>query len=390
MLVGATYAAALLFFGFAVVQTFVHQGPWTIALVDAVAAFLFFVMPHLPRTPELLAPAVFVIVSYTSLALLWMLIGSGSGLAFYFIAAAACGIVVTGIEQAWAAVLTAVVGLALIILLQIYVPYNVSDLPRWMFTFSYAVNTIGAGGIALAIIWYGMRQTAVAESDLERQYERSEALLENILPADVVRRLKESGGAVIADEYDEASVLMADIAGFTTRASNETAEELVAFLNDLYSRLDTLVAEHGLEKIKTSGDAYMVVSGVPNPRSDHAQALAALALDVAAAVERFRDARGDTVPLRIGLACGPVVAGVIGSQRFFYDVWGDAVNVASRMESTAPVGRIQVPERMAEQLSTRFVFEERGASEIKGKGVMRTYLLVGEASSDRAEPSQSR
>ena len=152
---------------------------------------------------------------------------------------------------------------------------------------------------------------------------------------------------------------------------------MVAFLDHLYTSLDALVNRHGLEKIKTSGDAYMVVSGVPRPRPDHLEALADLALHIADTVAGLTDSRGRAVPLRIGLASGPLVAGVVGSQRFFYDVWGDAVNVASRMEYTAAVGRIQVPQPVYERLSNRFVFEERGDVDVKGKGVMHTWYLVG-------------
>jgi adenylate cyclase len=152
---------------------------------------------------------------------------------------------------------------------------------------------------------------------------------------------------------------------------------LVAFLDTLYTSLDALVTRRGLEKVKTSGDAYMVVSGVPQPRPDHLEALADLALDIADTVAGLTDSRGRAVPLRIGLASGPVVAGVVGSQRFFYDVWGDAVNVASRMESTAAVGRIQVPQSVYQRLSDRFLFEERGDVDVKGKGVMHIWYLVG-------------
>ncbi|MGV0600230.1 adenylate/guanylate cyclase domain-containing protein, partial [Mycolicibacterium pulveris] len=145
----------------------------------------------------------------------------------------------------------------------------------------------------------------------------------------------------------------------------------------LYTDLDALVDRHGLEKVKTSGDSYMVVSGVPHPREDHLEALACLALDMADAVADLRDPRGREVPLRIGLAAGPVVAGVVGARKFFYDVWGDAVNVASRMETTDVEGRIQVPQNVYERLKDKFLFEERGPVEVKGKGLMHTWYLVG-------------
>jgi len=154
-------------------------------------------------------------------------------------------------------------------------------------------------------------------------------------------------------------------------------DQLILFLDRLYGDFDALVDKHGLEKIKVSGDSYMVVSGVPQPRADHVEALAALALDMAEAAGLLKDSRGDALPLRIGLASGPVVAGVVGSRRFFYDVWGDAVNVASRMETTDSVGRIQVPEDVYRRLKDDFVLQERGVVQVKGKGVMRTWYLIG-------------
>ena len=150
----------------------------------------------------------------------------------------------------------------------------------------------------------------------------------------------------------------------------------------MYSDLDALVDTHGLEKIKTSGDSYMVVSGVPQPRPDHIKALACLALDMVEAIADLKDPRGRAVPLRIGLAAGPVVAGVVGSRRFFYDVWGDAVNVASRMESTNTEGRIQVPQSVYERLKDDYLLEERGDVDVKGKGVMHTWYLVGRRQTD--------
>ena len=221
---------------------------------------------------------------------------------------------------------------------------------------------------------------------MEVEYKRSEALLANILPATVAEKLKDPAHGTIADRYDDASVLFSDIAGYTERASEMEPSELVGFLDRLYTTFDRLVDRHGLEKIKTTGDGYMVVSGVPVPRPDHVEALAALALDISRAVAGLRDPRGNPVPLRMGIACGPVVAGVVGARRFFYDVWGDAVNVASRMESTAQVGTIQVTADVAARLRDGFVLEERGEVDVKGKGVMRTWFLLDRIESSAPEP----
>jgi adenylate cyclase len=215
-----------------------------------------------------------------------------------------------------------------------------------------------------------------AEAIAEREFKRSEALLANILPAPVVSRLKAQSETIIADAYDDVSILFADIAGSTARASDMPPAEFVRFLNELFSIFDNLVEQHGLEKIKTSGDGYMVVSGAPTPRPDHAPALASLALAMRDATRALLDPSGHPVSVRIGLASGPVVAGVIGTRKFFYDVWGDAVNVASRMETTGVSGRIQVWDDVYGRLKDAFEFEERGATEVKGKGVMQTWYLV--------------
>ena len=182
---------------------------------------------------------------------------------------------------------------------------------------------------------------------------------------------------MIADRHDEASILFADMEGFTVQASNTDPGELVQFLNRVFSDFDRLVERHGLEKIKTTGDAYMVVSGVPTARCDHAQALAALALEMCAAAAEWRDPRGHAVPLRMGISSGPVVAGVVGTRKFFYDVWGDAVNVAARMETTGSAGRIQVSQDVYQRLRDEFVLEARGEIDVKGKGRMPTWFLVG-------------
>jgi adenylate cyclase len=187
----------------------------------------------------------------------------------------------------------------------------------------------------------------------------------------------------VADKYDEASILFADMAGFTANASETEPAELVQFLNRVFTTFDRLVERHGLEKIKTTGDGYMVVSGVPVARPDHADALAELALDMLDSSSRLQDPHGCKVPLRIGIASGPLVAGVIGTRKFFYDVWGDAVNVASRMESTGTPGKIQVSYETYAYLKDRFVMEPRGLVEVKGKRELRTWFLIGRMKSNR-------
>jgi adenylate cyclase len=372
-----TAIGVLITAGFGVMQLLVGQGDWYVGIINLGAAALFAAVPVLYRFGELVPPFTFITVMYLAITFLCWHLGTDTGVQFYFLIAGAAAVMVVGVERIGLAIGVAAVGVGLVIALQFTVPHQTGEQPAWFIKEGFIINTISAGAMAVAIVWYGLRQIASAEAAMEQEYQRSEALLANILPASVADRLKDRSNSVIADKYDDASILFADIAGYTERASDTSPEELVAFLDGLYTSLDALVTRHGLEKIKTSGDAYIVVSGVPQPRPDHLDALADLALDIADTVAGLTDSRGQAVPLRIGMASGPVVAGVVGSQRFFYDVWGDAVNVASRMESTSAVGRIQVPQQIYERLCNRFVFEERGDVDVKGKGVMRTWYLVG-------------
>jgi adenylate cyclase len=236
-------------------------------------------------------------------------------------------------------------------------------------------NVFISCGMVILIVYYAFREMTRAQETAEREYQRSESLLANMLPAAVAGRLKNRAETVIADKYDDASILFADMAGYTARASDTRPDDLVAFLNQVFTEFDRLVEQHGLEKIKTTGDAYVVVSGLPTPRPDQAEALACLALDLRSASEDLHDPYGRKVPIRMGMSCGPVVAGV-GRRKFFYDVWGDAVNVASRMETTGAEGKIQVSHEAYERLKEQFMLEERGWVDIKGTGQMRTRFLV--------------
>ena len=212
--------------------------------------------------------------------------------------------------------------------------------------------------------------------------ERSERLLLNVLPAPIAARLKQ-GEEVIADGFPEVTVLFADLVDFTRRSQETTPERVVRVLDDLFSALDQLAERHGLEKIKTIGDAYMAVGGLPEPRPDHAQAVAEMALDVRQEVARHLDPGGEPLAVRIGIDTGPVVAGVIGRRKFSYDLWGDTVNTASRMESQGVAGCIQVTDRAYRRLRDRYRFERRGPVQVKGKGELVTWFLVGRADQPR-------
>ncbi len=227
---------------------------------------------------------------------------------------------------------------------------------------------------AAALSFYSYRAVRGAEEGLQREHEQSERLLRNILPEPIAIRLKQQVGR-IAERFDDATVLFADIAGFTPLSAEMEPERVVALLDELFSRFEGLVEKHGLEKIKTIGDCFMVVGGLPQRRPDHAEAVAAMALDMIDEVSSYVS-HGSALNVRIGIHTGPVVAGVIGRKKFSYDLWGDTVNTASRMESHGVVGGIHVTAAVFERLRDRFTFTSRGVLDVKGKGKMETWLLT--------------
>jgi adenylate cyclase len=218
-------------------------------------------------------------------------------------------------------------------------------------------------------------------ADLEREKRRSETLLLNILPQSIVNRMRE-GEIVIADHVAEVTILFCDLVGFTAFSQAYPAKQTIDFLGRVFSAFDRLASEHGVEKIKTIGDSYMAASGIPETQSDHAMRVAALAHGMMNALAAISESTELPMQARIGIHTGPVVAGVIGTHKFVYDVWGDTVNTASRMESHSLPGRIQVSATTRHALQNHFTFEPRGSLEIKGKGMMETFFLVGGSASD--------
>jgi sensor domain CHASE-containing protein/class 3 adenylate cyclase len=214
-----------------------------------------------------------------------------------------------------------------------------------------------------------------SSKELAAEREKTEHLLLNILPESIAKRLKQKE-VTIADSFEEVTVLFGDIVGFTKLSSQISPRELVGLLNEIFSRFDRLVEQYGLEKIKTIGDSYMVVGGLPLIRTDHAEAIANFALDMQQELETFNAETGQAFRMRIGINTGPVVAGVIGIKKFIYDLWGDTVNTASRMESHGLPGTIHVSSTTYERLQDNYLFQERGIIQVKGKGEMTTYLLT--------------
>ncbi len=261
-------------------------------------------------------------------------------------------------------------------------------LPEWFSNLMTVLNITVGGSLIFTVLALFAKQREEALEEVKVEHERAESLLLNILPGSIAERLKGNPGT-IADQFAAASVLFADVVDFTPRSEKLAAAEVVGLLDRLFGHFDLLAERYGLEKIKTIGDSYMVASGVPAPRADHAQALANLALDMVDGV-RPGGAVGDLgLEMRIGINSGPVVAGVIGRKKFLYDLWGDAVNTASRMEYQGTPNRIQVTRATCELLREDFELELRGTIEVKGKGQMETWYLLGRRDPAPVEPSRS-
>jgi adenylate cyclase len=250
--------------------------------------------------------------------------------------------------------------------LQPYVGFT-NNLSSGIVIFFFVINLIGVGSLVFLMVFYFVGQKNVFQ-------EKSEALLLNILPKEIAAILKNEPRTV-ADHFEGASILFADVVDFTPLSATMAPTELVELLNEVFSHFDLLVEKYGLEKIKTIGDCYMVASGVPRPRADHAQSLIRMALEMRDYVSRH-EFRGRKLTFRIGLNSGPVVAGVIGRNKFIYDLWGDAVNTASRMESHGQGGIIQITRATYELVKDDFVCEPRGTVNVKGKGEMEVWFVT--------------
>lgn len=237
-------------------------------------------------------------------------------------------------------------------------------------------NFVEGKPVTTRAIFRDITKRIKAQAALRREQKQTERLLLNILPAAIADRLKQQPGT-IADEFAEVTVMFADIVGFTELSAQTSPTQLVGLLNAIFSEFDRLAELHGLEKIKTIGDAYMVVGGLPVPQKNHAQAIAEMALDMQAAIADFCNKIGKALSIRIGINTGPVVAGVIGIKKFSYDLWGDTVNTASRMESHGLAGQIQVSAATYEHLREHYLLKKRGTIQVKGKGEMTTYFLIG-------------
>ena len=258
-------------------------------------------------------------------------------------------------------------------------PYlnTANNLPAWLVIALFVMNIVTISAIVFTLLFSFVAQKEVTLGLLRAEQEKAEGLLLNILPRDIAAILK-SGRRTIADHYEDASILFADVVNFTSLSAQMRAEELVDMLNEVFSHFDGLAEKYDVEKIKTIGDCYMAASGVPRPRPDNARVLVRMALDIREYIAS-REFSGRRLEVRIGINSGPIVAGVIGRSRFIYDLWGDAVNVASRMESTGLKGAIQVTRGTYERIKDQFDCKSMGTVNVKGKGQIEIWHVMDES-----------
>jgi guanylate cyclase len=240
----------------------------------------------------------------------------------------------------------------------------------------FVLNLGGVSAIVLLLLTYFIRQKDEAYRLLHIEEEKADNLLLNILPKEIAAILKNEK-RTIADSFDAVSILFADLVGFTPLTANMPPVEVVNLLNEIFSYFDSLVEKYDVEKIRTIGDNYMVAAGAPTHCPEHACRLASMALEMQAYIRERRWSQGLPIEFRIGINSGPVIGGVIGQKKFVYDIWGDAVNIASRMESQGVAGRIQLTNTTYELIRDHFDCEQRGTVEVKGRGVMETWFLIG-------------
>lgn len=349
--------------------------PLSYAIISSVSVVLFCLTRHFRffRTSQL------VLILLLPFLLMIALGGyiTSSAVIFWAILAPLGAILFAEIRQAprWMAAY-----LATLVLSGLLEPYvrSAHPLSPGLIIAFFVLNLGAVSTIVFVLMHYFVGQKELAYGLLRVEQQRSESLLLNILPGEIAGRLK-GGERVIADYHPEVSILFADLVGFTPLVGQLSPGQTVTLLNEIYTCFDTLVEKFGLEKIRTMGDSYMVASGLPAPRRDHAQVLARLALEMNAAVANLSWPYAGELAFRIGINSGPVIAGVIGYKKFTYDVWGDTVNIASRMESHGLPGKVQISPATYDLIKDDFVCEPQGIITVKGKGEMATWILVREA-----------
>ncbi|MEO0633872.1 MAG: adenylate/guanylate cyclase domain-containing protein, partial [Pseudomonadota bacterium] len=330
---------------------------------------------------------------------LWVLnelaFGQSSGLHYLLMAVPAIMFYSLGAARWWLVLIFSAAGVTVFLFAELFVPWatgwartgyvdafnNIRNSDLSADDILFAMNVIGTQAAMFLTAFSGFYLLEKTERALQAEYARSEALLLNLLPSEIAARLKLEPDKTIADKLPNVAVLFADIVDFTPRAASLAPDQVVSFLSRVFTVFDELAERHGLEKIKTIGDSYMVAAGMPSPVGDPAHRAANMALDMLRVAKDLSDEFPEGLELRIGLHAGPVVAGVIGNRKLFYDVWGETVNTASRMESHGMPGRIQVTKAAFNELKRDYTFAERGMVDIKGVGEIETWWLTGKGHS---------
>lgn len=379
------YLIAFFTFAYAVQHMFVDRRMWApVIIINLLLAVVALLVPLAHRFNEIAGGLTLAAAEFAALFVLTGYLGHSSGIHIQYIAYAAAPFVILGLGRLKLILSLVIGGFALHLASWFLFPderafLNVaaSDLNAM-----YVTASVTTFGLIAATVYYAFHLAERAEAE-------TEALLRNILPDTIVDRLKAAPDVTIADSFEEASVLFADLQGFVPLAKTLGPARTVEFLNTLMTEFDRLAVRHGVEKIKTIGDAYMAAAGVPNAMPDHAQRLARFSLDMLAAVEQAADDIHVPLALRIGLASGPLMAGVIGAKRLTYDVWGDTVNLASRLESSGEPGRVHVSAYAKTLLESGFVLESRGLINIKGFGTEQTWYLARQAQVSHTPPGEA-
>ncbi|MEZ6096945.1 MAG: adenylate/guanylate cyclase domain-containing protein [Pirellulaceae bacterium] len=340
--------------------------------VNLACAVLYMTLPIWHRFGPFVAPAMFSLVAYGSLFFFVSYLGPDSGIQLNYLGASAVAFILFGTQQYffWALFVTG--GLVLHLLTMYLFPDSLLNTPEnalfYRILYGYSAGSIMF--LVASVVWYAFRLAREAE-------ERSEQLLQNILPEKIATRLKMNPNELIADRFDEATVLFADLAGFTPKFNSMPAQKMVNLLNEIFCRFDALTLDLNTEKIKTIGDAYLAVSGIPEPNENHAQMIAELALGMMGIIEEISNTHSVDLGLRVGIATGPITAGVIGKAKFAYDVWAPTVNLAARLESHGEIGRIHISDETRRAIEQYYVCEAAQPRELKGIGSPKTWFIVG-------------
>jgi adenylate cyclase len=346
-----------------------HAFRWVIA-INLGLVVMALAVPAAHRVNELLGGMMIMVTEIPALFGLVATLGHDSGIQLNLIVGAAAAFFVFGGTRPLLGIVAVIVCFVTHIAAWFWFPVGTAPADPAFLAQLYVGSAINVFVLTAALTWYSFRS-------LERAEAATEALLANILPSPIITRLREHPEQSIADAFERASILFSDIQGFVPLSKSLGASRTVALLNEMMRRFDALAVKYGVEKIKTIGDAYMAVAGLPHPVDDHADRLARMGLDMFAAKNEVAAHFGVTIRMRIGIASGPVMAGIIGTHKFSYDVWGDAVNLAARLESSGEAERIQVSaDARAAMSPERFAFESRGEVEIKGLGPLETWFLV--------------